>query len=127
MRPFHEMLPDWPRFGVHEFDLRMPKVDVLDREDEIVVQAELPGVEKKDLDVDLSERALTINGETGHKEEQTEGEYYQSEITRGRFSRTIRLPEDVDVARTKAEFKDGVLEIHLPKTHKVERQKIEIK
>lgn len=127
LRPFHDMFPDWPQFRVREFDMRMPKVDVLDREDEIVVQAELPGVEKKDLDVNLSERTLTINGEIDRKEEQTEGEYYQSEITRGRFSRTIRLPEDVDVTQTKAEFKDGVLEIHLPKTHKVERQKIEIK
>jgi HSP20 family protein len=125
--PFHDIFSDWPRFGVREFDLRMPKVDVLDREDEILVQAELPGVEKKDLDVNLSERTLTINGETDHKKEQTEGEYYQSEITRGRFSRTIRLAEDVDVTQTKAEFKDGVLEIRLPKTHKVERQKIEIK
>lgn len=126
LQPFQEMFPEWPFPGEREFDVRMPKVDMLDREDEILVRAELPGVEKKDLDVNLSGQTLTIKGETRRREEKREDEYYRSEITEGKVSRTLRLPEEVDETHIKAEFKDGMLEVHLPKVHKVERRKINV-
>ena len=126
LQPFHEMFPHWPFYGEQGFDMRMPRVDVLDREDEILVRAELPGVEKKDLDVSLSRQTLTIKGETSHREEEQKDEYYRSEITEGKFDRTIRLPDEVDDKHAKADFKDGMLEVHLPKTHKVERHKIDV-
>lgn len=126
LRPFHAMFPEWSVFGEREFDQRMPRVDVLDQEGEILVRAELPGVEKTELNVNLSGQTLTIEGETRREEKEAEGEYYRSEITRGKFSRTIRLPEEVDEAQTKAEFKDGLLEVRLPKAHKVERRHIEV-
>ena len=126
LQPFHEMFPHWPFYGEQEFDMRMPRVDVLDREDEILVRAELPGVEKKDLDVSLTGQTLTIKGETSHREEERKDKYYRSEITEGKYGRTIRLPGEVDGKHVKADFKDGMLEVHLPKTHKVEQHKIDV-
>lgn len=126
LRPFHDMFPQWPLFGEREFGLRIPRVDVLDRDEEILVRAELPGVDKKGLDVNLTGQTLTIKGEKAREEKEGEGEYYRSEITQGKVSRTIRLPEEVDEANIKAEFKDGMLEVHLPKVHKPERRKIEV-
>ncbi|MCP3869589.1 MAG: Hsp20/alpha crystallin family protein [Gammaproteobacteria bacterium] len=126
LQPFHEMFPRWPFFGEEGFDMKTPRVDVLDRENEILVRAELPGVEKKDLDISLSEQTLTIKGETSHREEERNDEYYRSEVVEGKFGRTIRLPDEVDGKHVKADFKDGMLEVHLPKTHKAERHRIDI-
>jgi HSP20 family protein len=83
-------------------------------------------VEKKDLTVDLSGQLLTIRGERRREEKKEEGEFFRAEIARGAFSRTIRLPEDVELGTAKAEFKEGILEIHLPKTHKTERRQITV-
>ena len=126
MRPFHEMFPEWPVFGHREFELQMPRVDVIDREKEILVRAELPGVEKKDLEVNLSGQLLTIKGESHREEKESEGEFFRSEISRGAFRRTIRLPEEVEEKGVKAEFKDGMLEVRMPKAHKVERHQIPV-
>jgi HSP20 family protein len=126
LRPFHEMFPEWPVFGEREWEARVPRVDLIDRENLLLVRAELPGVEKKDLDVNLSGQTLTIRGETHTEQKQEEEEYYRSEISRGEFSRTIRLPEEVDETAIKADFKDGILEIRLPKVHQVERRQIKV-
>lgn len=125
LRPFHEL---WPEFGRLEetMELGAPRVDVIDRDEEILVRAEVPGVEKKDLKVDLSGQLLTIDGERRHEEKKEEGEYFRAEIARGAFTRTIRLPEDVELEKSKAEFNEGILEIHLPKTHKTERRRITV-
>lgn len=124
MHPLREMWPEWG--GLEEaFDIT-PRVDVIDREEEILVRAEVPGVEKKDLDVELSGQVLTLKGERRHEEKEEKGTYYRAEIARGGFTRSIRLPEGVDLEQAKADFKDGVLEIHLPKTEKTERRRIEV-
>jgi len=125
MRPFRETLPDLARFE-EVFGVGTPRVDVLDREDEILVRAEVPGVEKKDLQVELSGQLLTIHGERRREEKEETGEYFRSEIAHGAFSRTIRLPEEVALDKAAAEFKDGILEVHLPKTHRTERRRIEV-
>ena len=126
LRPFHELFPEWPGFGERENELRMPRVDMVDEEAEVVVRAELPGVDKKHLDVNLSGQTLTIKGETKREEQETEGEYYRSEIVEGTFSRTLHLPEEVDAEKVKAVFKDGMLEVRLPKAHKAPRQRITV-
>lgn len=125
MRPFRETWPDLARFE-EVFGLGTPRVDVLDREEEILVRAEVPGVEKKDLQVELSGQLLTIHGERRREEKEEKGEYFRSEMTHGVFSRTIRLPEEVALDKAAAEFKDGILEVHLPKTHRTERRRIEV-
>lgn len=125
LRPFRESWPEWAGLG-ETFEMTAPRVDLIDREEEFLVRAEVPGVEKKDLEVDLSGQMLTIRGERRREEKKGEGEYFRSEIARGSFSRTLRLPEEVDFEKARAEFADGMLEIHLPKTHKTERRRITV-
>ena len=124
LRPFHEMFPEW--MAARDFDLRMPKVDMLDNGDEILVRAELPGVGKKDLDINISGQMLTIKGETKREEKEEKGEYFRSEISRGSFSRTLQLPVEVNGNEVKATFDSGMLEVHLPKTNKVTKQKVTV-
>ncbi len=105
---------------------RLPAVDLVDRDDELVVRAEVPGVEKKDLDVSMTDNTVTIKGSTSHEEKEEKGDYYRCEISRGTFTRTVTLPCNVDAAKVKATLKDGVLEIVLPKAEKSKRQSITI-
>lgn len=125
MHPFRELLPEWT--GVDETFTITPKVDVVDREAEILVRAEVPGVDKDNLQVELAGDLLTITGERKQEETKEEGAFYRSEIAHGSFTRTIRLSAEVAFEETQAEFKDGVLEIHLPKTQKTERRRIDVK
>ncbi|AFL75685.1 molecular chaperone (small heat shock protein) [Thiocystis violascens DSM 198] len=126
LHPFRGLWPEWG--GMETAFEITPMIDVIDREAEVLVRAEVPGVEKKDLEVDLAGDMLTIKGERRHEETKEEGAYFRSEIAHGRFSRTIRLPAEVAMedVKAEAEFKDGVLEIHLPKTEKTERRRIEV-
>jgi HSP20 family protein len=118
---------DLPRFPELEaVELRMPKVDVIDRENEVVVKAEVPGVDKKDLDVSVAEDSVTIKGSTSHEEKEEKGDYYRCEMRRGAFARTVALPSAVDSEKAKASFKDGVLELVLPKAEGAKRKKIPI-
>jgi HSP20 family protein len=102
-------------------------MDVVDREKEILVRAELPGVERKDINIELTGHMLTIEGEHRHEEKEEKGKFYRAEIREGRFSRQVHLPDEVEEKGVKAEFTNGVLEVHLPKLHKAERHKIEVK
>ena len=126
LRPFRDVWPQWAKFD-ETFDLGTPRVDVVDRDDEVLVRAEVPGVERKDLEVELTGRNLKIQGERRREETKEEGELVRSEISHGAFSRTVQLPEELDFDKAKADFKDGILEVHLPKTHKTERRHIEVK
>lgn len=125
MRPFHM---EWPRWGelAAPFEGRMPKVDVIDRDEEVVVRAEVPGVEKEDLDVSVSDNAVTIKGQTKREEKEEKGDYYRCEISRGAFTRTVMLPGAVDADKAKAQFKDGVLELTLPKVEEAKRRTVRI-
>ena len=104
----------------------MPRVDIVERDDELVVKAELPGVDKKDLDVSVTENAVTIKGSTSHEEKEEKGDYYRCEISSGAYSRTLALPSDVEADKAKANFKDGVLELTLPKLKKAKRHTIKV-
>ena len=91
-----------------------PQIDVFQKNDQLVIKADLPGLSKDDVTVDLSEDAVTIHGErkTEHKEER-EG-YYQSERSYGSFSRVIPLPPGAMADQAKATFRNGVLEVTMP-------------
>jgi len=125
MRPLR-----WERPGFGEFvsrlEMPVPKVDVIDRDNEVVVRAEVPGVDKKDIDVSVTDNTVIIKGTTSHEEKEEKGDYYRSEISRGSFSRTVGLPGDVDSAAAKASFKDGVLELVMPKVEKSKRRNIKV-
>jgi HSP20 family protein len=125
MRPWRG---EWPALGEFNraFESRLPRVDVIDRDGEVVVKAELPGVDKKDIDVSMTEDAVTIKGSTRHEEKQEKGDYYRCEISRGEFSRTVALPAAVDTAKAKADFKDGMLELVIPKLEARKRRTINI-
>ncbi|MGQ9831098.1 MAG: Hsp20/alpha crystallin family protein [Thermochromatium sp.] len=125
MNPFRETWPEWARLE-QTLAIR-PRIDVIDRETEILVRAEVPGVDRDQLEVELAGDLLTIKGERRLEETKEEGTFCHSEIARGSFSRTIRLPAEVVGDGTSAEFKNGVLEIHLPKIEKTERRRIEVK
>lgn len=125
MRPFRMAWPSWGELAA-PFEGRMPKVDVIDRDDEIVVRAEVPGVEKDDLDISVSDNTVTIKGQTKHEAKEEKGDYYRCEISRGTFARTVSLPSDVDSDKVKAQFRDGVLELTLPKVTRAKRRAIKI-
>lgn len=109
-----------------EFDAVMPHVDVIDRDGEIIVKAMMPGVEKKDLDITMTKNTVTIKGKTSHEEKEEKGDYYRCEISKGSYMRTVALPENVDEDRAKAKFKDGVLELTIPKLEVSHRRKIKV-
>ena len=88
-----------------------PAVDVLQRDGDLVVRAELPGVRPEDVDITLQDNVLTISGERREEQEEQRGGYYVRERRRGSFSRSMTLPEGVDEDRIRARYENGVLEV----------------
>lgn len=125
LRPFSWRWPKWAEVE-SRFEARMPKVDVIDRDKEILIRAELPGVSKDDLDVSMTENSVTIRASTRHETKEESGEYYRREMSRGEFLRTLPLPATVDGEKAKASFKDGILELTLPKTEATKRRAIKV-
>jgi HSP20 family protein len=105
---------------------RLPRIDIVDREDDIVVRAEVPGIEKKELDISVGEDSVTLRGETQHEEKAEAGDLYRCEISRGAFSRTVGLPAAVDGSKAKAVFHDGVLTLTLPKVERARRHTVKV-
>ncbi len=108
------------------FGGRWPRVDVIDREDEVFVRAELPGVSKENLDVSVNENTLSIRATTQKEEKEEKGQYHRRELSRGEFQRTVRLPGPIESEKAKATFKDGILELTLPKAPGFKRQTIKV-
>lgn len=124
MRPWRADWPtsldlDWP-------DVRVPHADVLDREDDIELKIEVPGIDKKDLDISVGQDSVTVKGEVGREHKEDAGDYVRCEIARGAFCRTIVLPAAVDGSRAKAQFKDGLLTLTLPKVERARRHAVRI-
>lgn len=124
-RPFQMEWPNLPKAAM-PFEGKTPNIDVIDRDDEILVKAELPGVDKKDIEISMTPNTVTIKGKTSHEEKEEKGDYYRCEITRGSYARTLSLPADVDEDKAKASFKDGILELTLPKLKKSKRRTIKV-
>jgi len=104
-----------------------PKVDILDHDKEIEIQAALPGVKKDDLDVTINNQTITIRASTKEEKKEEKGKYFRREIARGEFQRVLSLPENVDGDNAKASFADGILKVIIPKTEKTKRKTIEVK
>jgi HSP20 family protein len=106
-----------------------PKVNISENEKEIVVSAELPGIDNKDIDVSLSKNELTIQGEKKEEKEEEKKSYYRMERSYGSFKRTLPLPCEVKDDKVEAQFKNGVLIITLPKEAEAikETKKINVK
>ena len=103
-----------------------PQVEVLRRGDNIVVRADLPGLDKKDIKVEVDDGMLTISGERCEEKEEDGTDFYRSERSYGKFFRAVPLPEGADSEHTAATFKDGVLEITLSAPKKTENKTREV-
>ena len=104
-----------------------PALDVLDCGTEVLVRADLPGLEQKDISVELQDGTLTVRGERKDEHQGHDDTYHWTERWEGRFVRTIPLPSGVKADQINAEFKNGVLEIHIPKNEQSGGKKIAIK
>jgi len=97
-----------------------PKVDVFQREGQLVVHAELPGLTREEVTVRVTDEYLTIEGERKQEKKEERGGYWYSERSFGKFYRAIPLPEGIDTTKATAEFEKGVLEVVMPLTPRVE-------
>ena len=103
-----------------------PKVDIIDRDKELVVKAELPGINKKDLDVSITHNHLLIKAKTCVEEKQEEDNYLRRETTSREYYRSLHLPANVDADKVSSKFENGLLELTLPKQEDSFRKKIDI-
>ena len=126
-RPFFPLSREWPRFDewFRSAELELPAVDVIDRDAEVVVRAQVPGMTAEDLEVTLAEQSLTLRGHKRAESEET-GEFHRREISAREFIRTVALPAPVDSEKASASCKDGLLEITLHKKEPARKQKLTI-
>jgi HSP20 family protein len=104
-----------------------PLVDIVEHDNEYLIKAELPEVKKDDVKVTVQDEVLTITGERTFEKEEKGRKYHRVERAYGRFARSFSLPEDADGNAVAAEFKDGVLKVHLPKSERAKPKSIEVK
>ena len=114
----------WSRREVSE--LLAPAVDIYEEKDDIVVKVELPGITKEHIEVDISDSHLTLKGEKKKEEKTAEEDYFACERSYGAFHRSFELPTEVQGEKVKASFKNGILEIRLPKTEKAKTKEIKV-
>ena len=123
--------PFFGEFGLKPFGANAftPRVDLTEDNSNLYVHAEIPGVEKSDIKINVTGDVLTISGEKKSEQKDENKNYYRIERTSGSFTRSFTLPADVVIDKIGAEYKDGVLNITLPKTEeaKVTEKQIEIK
>lgn len=103
-----------------------PAVDIYETSDMLVIKAEIPGVEKEDMSVEVKENALYLKGERKFEKEVKEENYHRMERSYGSFKRIFQLPTSVDENKIKANFKDGVLEIKIPKAEETKTKQINV-
>jgi HSP20 family protein len=108
-------LPEWT-----------PLADITEDDMEYVIKAELPELRKEDVKVTVENGVLTMSGERKFEKEEKKKKYHRVERGYGSFVRTFALPEDADADRVKAQFKQGILEVHLPKNKKAKPKQIEV-
>ena len=104
-----------------------PAVDVYEDDDKFTLSAELPGMTEKDIRIDIENNTLTIQGERKQEKEVKKGRYHKVERTYGAFCRSFQLPSNVKADKIKARYKDGLLEVTLPKVEESKPKRIEVK
>ena len=125
-RPFSSLMlgERWP---FPTMSLKIPSLDVFEEKDDIVVKADLPGMNKDEIEVTVTENVVTIKGEKKKEEEVKEKDYYRRERSYGSFVRSVELPSEVKSDQIKANFKDGVLEVRMPKTEEAKKKSVSVK
>jgi HSP20 family protein len=126
---FDRMLTEWPAFGAGRMiapifgrAAMMPSVDVWETDSDVMIRADLPGVEPDNVEIFTTEDAVRIRGEMRKEEEQKERGFYRVERCYGIFDRTVPLPTEIQADQAKATFRNGVLEITLPKTQQAKEK-----
>jgi HSP20 family protein len=121
---FGRRLRPWLTGGIGA--VSVPAIDLYEEKDEVVAKAELPGLDKNDIQISISDHLLTIKGEKKKEEEIKEADYYRSERSYGSFVRNVELPKEVDTGKARASFKNGVLEIRMPKSEEAKKKEIKL-
>ncbi|MGA7145359.1 MAG: Hsp20/alpha crystallin family protein [Desulfobacterales bacterium] len=103
-----------------------PVVDVYDNDENIVIKAELPGIDKKDINIDVKDGVLTLKGDRSWDNEVKKDKYYRRERSFGRFERAFQLPVDVDPGKISADYNDGILKISIPKPEEQKPKQITV-
>ncbi len=118
---------DWD-LDIPTESVNLPKIDVWEDNDKYVVEAELPGFDKKDIDLNITNDVITIKATKKQQQEKKDKNYYYAERSYGEFVRSLRLPSEVDKKSIKAKYTNGVLELTLPKTKEAKEKstKVEI-
>lgn len=126
-RPFYA--PWMPRFRFPEFREFSPSVDIFEDGNDVVVKAEIPGMSKDEIDVNITDDVITISGEKKSEEKIEKKDFFRLERSYGSFSRRMTLPAEIQSDRAKAAFKDGILEVRIPKSEaaiqKVKKVKVD--
>lgn len=127
---FSRMLTRWPGRSSRE-SLTVaewaPSVDIVETDSEYLIKAEIPEVDKKDVKVTVQDGYISIQGERKQEKEEKGKKFHRVERSYGAFMRSFELPDDVDQEKVKAEFKDGMLTVHLPKNEQAKAKTIEVK
>jgi len=123
----HARLAAVPANGDDSYGSWAPAVDIFERGDDLIIRAEIPGVEKDDIDISVENNTLSIRGQRKREKEFDEDRTYRMERVFGGFVRTFSLPRTVDASRISASYKNGVLELQLPKAEEAKPKRIEIK
>ena len=103
-----------------------PAVEMFETDQDVVVRAALPNIDPKQIDITVTGDAITLKGESKHEEEHTGRNYVRREFRHGSFSRTLPLPTEVKSAEAKATYKDGVLEVRIPKSERVTPREVKV-
>ena len=104
-----------------------PLVDITEDDKEYTIKAELPEVKKDEVKISVQNDVLSISGERKYEKEEKDKKFHRVERAYGSFSRSFTVPEDADADQVSAEFKEGLLQVHLPKSEKVKPKTIEVK
>lgn len=126
VKPVTSTPPHVKKIITTTFKTITPKVDVIGFDNKIVVKVMMPGIEKQDIDISMTNNTVTIKGTPSHEEIEGKGDYYYCEISKGAYMRTLVLPENVDEEKAKAKFKNGLLELTIPKMEVSHRRNIKV-
>lgn len=122
-RPFSVMgLPWWPGVAMPASREIVPSVDIYEEEGDVVVKAELPGMKKEEISIDLTEDTVSLSGEKKKEERVERKGYCRIERSYGSFARSYSLPAPVQTDKAKARYHDGILEIRIPKTEEAKKK-----
>lgn len=127
--PFRRVAPfyaDFDKLANEAEGTWHPSVDISENENAFVLKAELPGVNREDINIDINNKTLTLKGEKKFEEKTEKENYVRVERSYGSFSRTFALSDKVDTENVKASYKDGVLEVTLPKKEEAKPREIKV-